>query len=433
MEEKKEEKKEKMTWSRSNGSLFEDFAISMEEYTETGKTPAEGDQDIQYALELQDGRLQKKNLTMKYKFVPRGHVPMGRENNQSWSDEHYTSTLQSRTCKMDRSFFRGTKKAYKSSKNINFLQTITDVNTPQFIWDDVYNCPDCGVATTIDELQKGCPYCGARFKISDIFPKVSNYYFLKDPTFTKEELIKPFLICMLITAVIEFFAGLFYFYLYQPDFKGSIIKSLFFAFYIAISGSPISGMWNLMLVLFGKLIYEAGRELPLLSSLGTGPRFVRQMQRYSPDFSYEYFSNKVVSLLKMIIFTDNLSELPVYTGGSLGNMFENVVDVFFTGAIGFRKLRIEGDFCLVTVDVFLDNLYDNGKRFFERRVKYRIEVKKDIRKPVNMHFSIRHLKCKGCGMSFDATKEKYCPGCGTVYDLETEDWVVTKIVKKLVY
>ena len=52
MEEKKEQKKGEMTWSRSNGSLFEDFAISLEEYTKTGKAPLEGDQDIQYALEL---------------------------------------------------------------------------------------------------------------------------------------------------------------------------------------------------------------------------------------------------------------------------------------------------------------------------------------------------------------------------------------------
>ena len=34
------EKDEKVLWSRSNGSLFEDFAISLEEYTKTGRTPA---------------------------------------------------------------------------------------------------------------------------------------------------------------------------------------------------------------------------------------------------------------------------------------------------------------------------------------------------------------------------------------------------------
>lgn len=173
--------------------------------------------------------------------------------------------------------------------------------------------------------------------------------------------------------------------------------------------------------------------MPLLPTLGSGSRFTRQMKKYSPDFSYEYFSNKVISLLKMIIFSDKPSELPVYTGGPLGNMFENVIDVFYTGAIGLKKFRVEGDFCFVTVDIFLDNLYDNGKRIFERRNKYRIQVKKNISKPVNMHFSIRHLQCRGCGMSFDATKEKHCPGCGTAYVLENEDWVVTGIEGKKIH
>ena len=170
-----------MIWSRSNGSLFEDFAISLEEYTKTGKAPAEGDQDIQYGLELQDERLQKKGLSMEYKFVPRGHLPKGTEKNKSWSDEHYTSTLWWRRCKMYRSFFRGTKKEYENKENMSFCQTITDVNGPGLIGRDVYNCPNCGAAVTIGELQKGCPYCSAHFEISDIFPVVSNYYFLKDP------------------------------------------------------------------------------------------------------------------------------------------------------------------------------------------------------------------------------------------------------------
>lgn len=432
MEEKKQEKKE-VTWSRSNGSLFEDFAISLEEYAKTGKAPVEGDQDIQYGLELQDERLQKKGLTMKYKFVPRGHFPKGIKENKSWSDEHYVSTLQYRTCMMERSFFRGVKKAYRKSKRTSFFQTITDVNTPQLIWKDVYNCPDCGAAVTIEELQKGCPYCGACFKISDIFPKVSNYYFLEDAGFTKDEMLISFLKWMLATAFVCFFGMLYYFYFCHPELKGNMIISLLAAFFGSIWGAPLLGGEIFLFVLLGKAIWGAGRSMPLLPSLGSGPRFVRQMQQYSPDFSYEYFTNKVISLLKMIIFTDDLPDLPVYTGGPLGDMFENVVDVFYTGAMGFRTFRIEGDFCLVTVDVFLDNLYDNGRRLFERRVKYRLEVKKNISRPVNMHFSIRHLKCRGCGMSFDATKEKNCPGCGTAYDLETEDWVVTKIVRKKIY
>lgn len=236
---------------------------------------------------------------------------------------------------------------------------------------------------------------------------------------------------MVVTGILFFIYVLFQYRHQLIGPGGSLALILLTALVSSVLGGVVMGWLISSFALLGKVIWEAGRSLPLLPSLGTGPRFVRQMQQYSPEFSWEYFSNKVISMLKMIIFTDELSDLPVYEGEPLGDMFKDVVDVFYTGAVGLKNFRVEGNFCYVTVNIFLDNLYDNGKRIYEWRVKYRIEVKKDIRKPVNMHFSIRHLKCKGCGMSFDATKEKYCPGCGTVYDLENEDWVVTRIEKKI--
>ena len=424
------EKEEKVLWSRSNGSLFEDFAISLEEYTKTGKTPAEGDQDIQYGLELQNKRLQKKGLSILYKFVPRGHFPGGMKNYKSWRDEHYTSTLQVRTCRMERSLYRGPKKEYEDKENMTFVQTITDVNTPKYIGNDVHNCPNCGAPISIEELQRGCPYCSSHFEISDIFPKVSNYYFYKDPGMTEKECRAYMAKFMIGCAVLFFIYGTFY---SIKNTDSSLISIVIIQVVTSIFGGVIMGYFLASFAMLGNLFRNASKTLCLLPSMGTGGRFVRQMQKYSPEFSFEYFSNKIVSLLKMIVFADNPSDLPVYIGNPLGNMFENIVDVLYTGVLGLKTFTVNGDFCEVTVNVFLDNLYADGKRIFQRRDKYRVWVKKNIKRPINMNFSIRHLQCKGCGISFDATKEKHCPGCGTEYDLATEDWVVTKIVRMKIY
>lgn len=50
------------------------------------------------------------------------------------------------------------------------------------------------------------------------------------------------------------------------------------------------------------------------------------MQQYSPEFSYEYFTAKVISLTKMLIFTKNVQELPVYTGNAKGELFPDIID-----------------------------------------------------------------------------------------------------------
>ncbi len=421
---------ESLTWSASRGSLFEKFAVNLAKYTKTGEIPPEGDQDIRYCLELQNRRLKNKGVTMQYSFVPRGHFAGDDKILRKWNDEHYASRWECRTCKMERSLFRGSKKEYRNRKNVIFYQTITDVNEPQLVGGDVYTCPSCGAATTFAGLQKGCPYCGACFQMSDIFPVVSNYYILEDGGFTEEESKAYMRKYMVVTGILFFIYVLFQYRHQLIGPGGSLALILLTALVSSVLGGVVMGWLISAFALLGKAIWEAGRSLPLLPSLGSGPWFVRQMKQYSPEFSWEYFSNKVISMLKMIIFTDELSDLPVYEGEPLGDMFKDVVDVFYTGAVVLKKFRVEGDFCYVTVNIFLDNLYDNGKRIFQKRNKYCMQVKRNIGKPVNMHFSIKHLQCKSCGASFDATKEKHCPGCGNAYDLGDEDWIVTSIVKK---
>ena len=46
--------------------------------------------------------------------------------------------------------------------------------------EDTYSCPNCGAIATIKEFQDGCKSCGTSFKMSDLFPKVSNYFFVWD-------------------------------------------------------------------------------------------------------------------------------------------------------------------------------------------------------------------------------------------------------------
>lgn len=422
----------KSSWSHSADSRFERFAANLEKYTMTGRTPPGGDQDIQYALKLQKDRLKNKGLSMRYCFTPRGHFAESDSALKSWSDAHYTSQMKFRTCAMERTVFRNGKKEYCRSKNTTFYQTITDVNTPQLAENDTYNCPSCGAISTFAKLRNGCPYCGTCFRMSDIFPVVSNYYFLEDISFTEKESKAYLAKYMVATGILFFFALLFKSLFFDGIPDGSLILFFFNLLLSSVLGGITLGWFLSVLSLLGKIIWESGKAMPILPLLGSGRRFVNLMKRHSPEFSYEYFSNKVISLFKMIIFTDNPTELAVYEGAPLNSMFDDVIDVFYTGAMGLKNFRVEGDYCFVTATVFLDNLYDNGEKIYQKRNKYRIQLKRNLSRPIDMHFSIRRLQCKNCGASFDATKEKHCPSCDSAYDLEYEDWIVTGI-KKIIY
>lgn len=59
-------------------------------------------------------------------------------------------------------------------------------------------------------------------------------------------------------------------------------------------------MWAILKI--GSLFTEAGKSIPMLvNTAGSKNRFVSYMSQYSPEFSYEYFSDKVVSMIKMIM------------------------------------------------------------------------------------------------------------------------------------
>lgn len=417
-------------WKTTSHYPFEKFGAELIEYTQTGNIPSQGDQNVRYALELQKQRLKNKSLLMKYEFTPRGHFADSSGPGREWKDDHYTSRMEYRTSRLTRKIYRGQKKIYDKGENCIFYQIITDAYNWNVIGEDIHACPNCGAASQIKVLENGCPYCGTFFKMSDLFPKTTNFYFIKDVGGTEKEvygtLKKVMILCMLVIFLIN---------LLRMFFVDGISELFIFEIIGSIIGSVIGGgalgyfLYSISLLI--AVFREAGKSIPMLFNVaGSSKRFVQLMKRYSPEFSFEYFSGKVVAILKMILFSDNADELTCYSGQPLGDMFTNIIESSYAGACALKRFIVQGDYCYVTVEAYMEDIYDNGKRIYDRDEKFRITLCKNIRKPINLHFSIQAMQCKSCGSSFNATKQKCCPNCGTAFELMDEDWVVTKIEKR---
>lgn len=417
-------------WKTTSHYPFEKFGAGLIEYSQTGKLPEQGDQDVRYALELQKQRLENKALIMKYEFTPRGHFADTTGPGREWKDEHYTSHMEYRTCRLTRKIYRGQKKIYDKGDNCIFYQIITDANNWNVIGGDIHACPNCGAASQIKVLENGCPYCGTFFKMSDLFPKTTNFYFIKDVGGTEKEvygnLKKVMILCILVIFLIN---------LLRILLVDGISETFVFEIIGAVIGSVIGGgalgyfLYSISLLV--RVFREAGKSIPMLFNVaGSANRFVAQMKRYSPEFSFEYFSGKVVAILKMILFSDNAEELTYYNGQPLGDMFTDIIESSYAGACALKQFKMQDDYCYVTVDAYMEDFYDKGKHIYTRNEKFRITLCKNIRKPINLHFSIQAMQCKSCGSSFNATKQKCCPNCGTTFDLMDEDWIVTKILRR---
>lgn len=418
-----------VSWDRSHHSYFEYFALDLQDFTKTHKLPLHGSQDVNHGLELQKDRHQEKNIRMKYEFVPRGHFSDRSPFRKSWSDEHYVSTLECRSCQMIRTFFRNQKKVHEYKKNMLFYQVITNVNNGDAVAEDLYPCPACGAISKIGALQNGCPYCGTFFEMKELFPKITNFYFIEDTGGTKQEVKHEIRKKIIPCAVVSTLALMLYFF-FGSDQRGHLFYALISGTIGGIVMGAIYGYLWWALGMLGGLFINAGKSIPMLiGTVGSGGRFVSQMRRYSPEFSFEYFSDKMVSILKMLVYAKDPQELPYYVGEPLGNLFSDIIDSSYSGAVALKRFQVQGEYCYVTVDIYMEDIYDRGNRIFEKRDTIRMYLQKSIRKPIDYNFSIERIQCKNCGGSFNAAMRRACPNCGSRYEIGDDDWVVLKVVK----
>ena len=422
----------KTTWDKSQHSIFEHFALDLNSFTDTGNYPSYASQDVKYVLELQMQRLKQKNLRMKYDIVPRGIFANGGGLGKQWSDDRYTSRMEYRTCCLARTLYRDTKKVYQKNQDSIFYQIITNVRNADAVAGELYSCPNCGAVSTIAVLQNGCPYCGTFFKMNELFPKVTNYFFIKDSGYTGKELRRSIGKVMLPCIVLSII-GFLIFFCKDIDLEGAdgisqMISSIVGGCVGGAVFGVISGYFLWAILKIGSLFAEAGKSIPMLvNTAGSEKRFVSCMSQYSPEFSYEYFSDKVVSMIKMIIYSQCANDLPYYEGQAVGDRFLNVIESLYTGAVALKQFGVQGDYCYVTVDTYLENLYDNNGRIDTKKETIRVELRRNIRKPIDINFSIERIQCKNCGASFNAAKTRNCPHCGSRYEVGDDDWVITKL------
>lgn len=410
--------------------LFEAFAAELGEWAKTGKTPVSGNQDIRYGLELQKARLEKHHASMVFNLALRGEW-MDRIYDHVFSDTKYTNRLLSRSYRKTADYYLDGQKRLSDADDVDLFSIVTWLNQGEI--QETCCCPNCGAISKVETLLEGCPYCRTRFLMSDLFPKVTSYHFLWDCSMNEKESKDWIRKVMLTGAVI----GMLY---VTPRSLWSLLPfgsekagffSVIFSFIPAGIFGALAGYAVGAFLKIGKVFREGVRQAPMaVSQLNAKKRLTELMKPYDSGFSYEYFIGIVQGLIKILIYTDERSNLAVYEGPPVGNLFDNIIDAQFGGALGVTDCRIAGDYCYLHLNVYMTDVYCMNSKIFKRNDLFQMGLCRNIRKPVDYGFSIKKVACKSCGGSFDASREKHCPYCGTVYELKEDDWVITYIKKR---
>ena len=319
-----------------------DFKASVGPAIREGKDITFADNDITYALKLQHERLKEKGLEMDYTIYSRDENSKKFTSGSNWKDAHYLSTVCFNPCGVKRKIKRDGKWRYSDDRKSVLYETITDVVTGAHPDNDPFSCPNCGTASTVAGLQNGCAYCGTRFQMDDLFPKVSSYYFLEDAGMTTKEFWLGYLVFFFVALISLYIMAC---YLNPAVFLPSNFAKNELSTIIGIClGFPFASFlmgyilyaYFLITRLIVKAILSAGK----MGTAGSRRRFEARMRKVSPEFSFEYFTSKAISLIKTAVFSKNGNTFS--RGYSETESIKNIAAYFKT----FNKV-INTDICHV--------------------------------------------------------------------------------------
>ena len=382
------------------------------------------DNDITYTLKLQNERIKEKDLEIEYEVYKRDNERNEFIAGSDWKDAHYESVVCFKPFGVKRVVKRNGKKVYKDNHKCVLYGTMTDVLMNSHPEDDLFSCPNCGAVSTIAELQNGCPYCSTIYKMDDLFPKVTGYYFLDDPGIDKGDYIRGFVISAIICTF-------FLFIVVAIANRGQVNLAFILGLLI---GCPIEGvvmgffMYSYFLLI--RLIVKAIASTGKMGTAGSRMRFEARMKRVNPEFSFEYFTSKAISLIKTAIYSKDEKELLFYNGESLDEKMKNIIDLNYGGALGLKSFKEEDGIVTVITDAFFDVLYADENKVYQKHQVFNAVFQRRVDIPVNFNFSMTRISCPTCGASYDATKNKFCPNCGNEYEITSDDWALIELKVK---
>jgi len=408
-----------------------DFKASIGAAIREGKGISFADKDINYSHQLQNERLKEKGIDLDTKIYDRDRDGNKFVSGRKWKDAHYESTMCFSWCGIKRVVKKDGKWRFTDDRKSVIYETVTDVVNGSHPDNDPVNCPNCGMVSTVAGLQDGCSYCGTKFQMDDLFPKVSSYYFLDDVGMTKKEFAQGYWIFYFIALVsIYALACVLRPEIYLPM---NIIHNKSFLIGSAIGmplGSIIIGYILYAYFLFMRMIVKAILSAGKMGTAGSRRAFENRMKKISPEFSYEYFTSKAISLIKTAIYSKNPQDLLFYTGGELDPKMKDIIDLNYGGALGCKSFKDEGNMVKVVTKAYFDVLYAKGDRIYAKSQVFAATFQRRTDLPVNLNFSMTRIMCPTCGSSFDATKNKNCPYCENPYEITTDDWALVELSYK---
>lgn len=293
---------------------YDSFALQLEDWCETGTEPECCSENTAYGLDRQDKRLVRKGISMTNRLTP-GHIDDTETERRE--SARFTGTLTSRTVERELEFSTGDESLYRIKEEQRYYAAVTDGTSPE----------------------------------------VADFYFARLPKDEMEEftrIVKRITLpSMGAAAVISFVFLLFSGMPFAAVLAGTVFGGL-------VVGGIVGYLISLGVSFGTRFTGGRGRKLPGQVKR-TGKRLTGKMEPFESGFSWPYFEGRVLTLIRMAVFSDDLKGLSCWDAGERDKGFEKILDMTYGGGMILRDFREYNGSPLVTLRVYFDDvIFEKG-------------------------------------------------------------------------
>ena len=390
--------------------------------------PDDASADLKYTRSLQRERLRKKDASITYDYS-RNYDRMIK--GVAWKmdvDTRYVTRIPFHNL-IARVGFRVHGKLKKEIRERQTIYAYAIWLKGQQNADANYVCPHCGAPTVVSKLTEGCEFCGTRFLLNELFPKITNFYTVDSFSYVRHVL--PFVIAGgLLAPLITFFTNMS---MYTQAFQGGDVLGIIqcvLSLAVSAGVGAMGGYILLAMAALGYVIWKALTGLPtMIRYFKVKKNLPVFMRRFEPNFSIDHFIGKLIYLTNMMVYSENYDDLAMYDGKPMQNTFDDIIDMRWRGLFDVKNYYVDNGLVYLDVVVYMDDIHCRKNRVFRKKDKFHLLLCKSVNAENDYGFTIHAVSCHGCGASFDASKIKHCPHCSGEYHHYKRDWVVKKFEK----
>lgn len=406
-------------WNEKRG-MYDRFAIEYNAWYRENVVPTCCDGDTLYFMKLQKERLKEKGFTMSNQVIPVKGSDFGTAKitrKSLWYTTDMVYEIINRKIRFDN------RKGTVYEREVEQVMYTIIVHTPndEQLSNITTTCPNCGAVSPVAALEEGCQYCNTKFRITDLFPRVVNLFFLRFRSAATESgmLTRTVLFFMFIVFVVDMILII----ISKDGFLPGKLAACFFATFFcgAFLGVIIASLRALFSLLFDR---DGMKPVSLFKWSSSKRKITGLMQKYDPNFSFDKFEGQIIALIRMVVFAQQPEKLACYRGVQRDKRFADILEMTYTNATCLKHVRVEGNILHMSLRTWWVNYSEHRGKVRKTGDCIDVELSTNIAVMEPPGFSITSVSCPACGGCFDSVRQKICPYCGSEYHMENEGWVI---------